>query len=476
MLLVLSACSSEDSGGMSGTGVSQGSIDSFGSIFVNGVEWDLDRARVEFDGVPVDEADLRLGMVVRVRGDLDDGGLTGRARSVDYDEVLEGPIENAPVLVLPGGTEKTFDVLGRRVSVDAGSTAFGGGASFAGLAQDDVLEISGFVDDGGVLRATRVELEGFFPAVDEVELRGTVSNLMKNPDGSGLFDLGTIMVRYAASTDFEDVSRNELAVGDFVEVDGTLSLAGDEIGAMKIELEEEGLGISDADEAEIEGFVSDFVSVSDFRVAGTAVDASGATFEPPGLVLADGMRVEVEGALVGGVLVADEVESEDDDDEDVDIEAAIFSIDPVARSLVVLGVEVETDAKTELEDERDGLSNFGFDDLRVGDWVEIDGGQIALGTARAKRIRRDFAEADVRLEGPVTSLDRLTPALSVLDQPSPIDMDTLYFDALGQPRSEMEFFDSLGGVQLGDVVRVTDVDAAQDDALLEADEVEISDD
>ena len=43
LLLAALACvegtQTADNGGMSGTGISQGAIDSFGSIFVNGVEW-----------------------------------------------------------------------------------------------------------------------------------------------------------------------------------------------------------------------------------------------------------------------------------------------------------------------------------------------------------------------------------------------------------------------------------------------------
>jgi len=33
-------------GGMSGTGISQGSVTAFGSIFVNGIEWNLDSAAI----------------------------------------------------------------------------------------------------------------------------------------------------------------------------------------------------------------------------------------------------------------------------------------------------------------------------------------------------------------------------------------------------------------------------------------------
>ena len=51
-----------DTGGMSGTGVSQGSIVSFGSIFVNGVEWQIGNAQIEVDDVVGVETDLRGGM------------------------------------------------------------------------------------------------------------------------------------------------------------------------------------------------------------------------------------------------------------------------------------------------------------------------------------------------------------------------------------------------------------------------------
>ena len=71
-----------DNGGMSGTGISQGTIDSFGSIFVNGVEWEIDAASIEVDDATAAELDLRVGMVVTVRGDLDSAGTTGTATDV----------------------------------------------------------------------------------------------------------------------------------------------------------------------------------------------------------------------------------------------------------------------------------------------------------------------------------------------------------------------------------------------------------
>ena len=49
---------------------------------MNGIEWELDGATIELDGTDANEADLRIGMVVRIEGDLDSGGQSGSALSV----------------------------------------------------------------------------------------------------------------------------------------------------------------------------------------------------------------------------------------------------------------------------------------------------------------------------------------------------------------------------------------------------------
>ena len=221
------SCSSSDSGGMSGTGVSQGSINSFGSIFVNGVEWNVSGATIELDGVRADSTDLRVGMVVRVEGSFSDDGLSGEADTVEFDDSIEGPIESDPVETVVG-VEKTFSVLGTTVIMRVGDTTFDDGATFAGLRADDVVEVSGFLDATGAIHATRIELGGVFPATDDIELRGRVANLVKNPDDSGIFDLGTVVVRYTATTQFSDVTRGSLTTGDLVEIDGTLRPTGNE--------------------------------------------------------------------------------------------------------------------------------------------------------------------------------------------------------------------------------------------------------
>jgi hypothetical protein len=465
-----------DNGGMSGTGISQGAVTAFGSVFVNGVEWDLTSSTIRIDGAPAIETDLRLGMIVRISGDLAPTGTTGTAIDIVFDDTVEGPIENDPVASSPDGLEMSFSTLGTLIIMNEETTAFDGGASFAGLRADDVVEVSGFVDDIGVVRATRIRLVGVFPANSNAELRGLVSDLVKNPDGSGDFSIGTILVHYVASTDFSDLTRQSLANGDFIEAKGTLRIAGNELDADEIELEIQGLGSGSIDDAEIEGFVSNFVSNGSFEVSGTLVDASAAVFDPPDFVLTNGARVEVEGRLENGVLLADSVEDEDEA-EDVKIQAVVSSVDLAGQTIMVLGVTISADGETRIEDDRDENKSFGFGDIEAGDWLDVGGLQTGPSTVLALRIERDTNGDDVSLEGPVTSLDVNAPALSIIDQPIPLDsVGTSYFDDLEQSRTEEEFFRNPGLVMIGDIVQAKDESALDLQTLSEADEVAIEGD
>lgn len=476
-----------DNGGMSGTGISQGSISSFGSIFVNGVEWDLTGASIRIDGQTATEADLRVGMVVRIAGDFDAGNASGRALVVRYDDVVEGPISAMPVETVPG-VEKTFTILGRAVVVDAVTTVFDDGASFETLAADDVLEVTGFEDETETVRATRVSRRNPFPGNAAVELRGLVSSLVVNPDDSGVFDLGPVTVRFDAATSFEDVTRSALAEGDLVEVEGSLRPSGTEIDATEVELRSPGLGADDRSRVEVEGVVRTCPASPDFCVGLVPVDASSASFEPAAFTPLPGDRVEVEGALVAGTLRADRIERETNSGagsgsgaaRNVRIEAAVTSVDPVARTLVVLGVTVEADPSTSLRDQSSvGDESFRFSEILPGDYLEVRGVEDGSPNVRALLIERNDATPgadDVRLEGPVTDFSTTPPyGLEILGRPVPIDGATLYFDALGGSRTATEFFETPGDVMLGDVVRVEDLSAASLSALGEADEVEIED-
>lgn len=346
------------SGGIGGTGFTQGPIEGFGSIFVAGVEWHTDAAEITVDGVPGAEKDLSVGMVVTITGDLELARTSGTALRVEQDDEIEGPVES---LQMTSADELEIEVLGSPVRLRRGLTTFeddGEGFGFDTIDLGDVVEVDGLTDDAGRLLATHIEKDGeLVLGQTEVDLEGVVSNLVPGIS----FDLGSIRVELGPGTEFEGLAEEELAIGLGVEVEGVL-VESDRVLAEEIELRGEQLA-GDFEDAEIEGFVTDFAGVSDFRVNGVRVDASGATFEDGGPGdLANGVRVDVEGPVAGGVLVAREVEIEGG--EDGDVEGPIEAFVDVS-SFEVEGVSIDASGAS--------FNGGTVDDLGPGVAVRVEG-------------------------------------------------------------------------------------------------------
>jgi hypothetical protein len=75
------------------------------------VTFDVDTASVVIDGTPAAASELRLGMVVEVRGTVDARTATGVAASVEFDDDLQGPVEAVDE------SQSTIVVLGQLVFV-----------------------------------------------------------------------------------------------------------------------------------------------------------------------------------------------------------------------------------------------------------------------------------------------------------------------------------------------------------------------
>jgi hypothetical protein len=316
-LSALFSCSS--GGGIGGTGaagVTVGPITNFGSIFVNDAELDISNATVTLEGVPGDSNDpnfgLKLGMVVKVEGEFSADGLTGVAVSVEFQDNLEGPVDD----VDPPGNELT--VLGHTVVVTT-STIFSGFSALSDLASGNMVEVSGLPDATGAIVATRIEKKGnTFDDVGELEIKGTISNLTPTT-----FTIGLLVVDYS-SVQLEDLPSGGLTNGLFVEVKSTEPPAGGVVVANEIEKEtpySESLG-GEGDRVEVEGFVTEFSAIDQpFRVNGVLVQTEATTQYEGGLPgdVANGARLEVEGVLdADGVLIAAKVEFEDGSGDDGD--------------------------------------------------------------------------------------------------------------------------------------------------------------
>lgn len=453
--------------GIGGTGIVFGMITGFGSIYVNGERYRTDDSEFDVDGDPTaGQGDLSVGMVVRLEVRLDENGMfTDRATRVVYDDEVQGPVAEAPTEVDgSGGTQKTFAVFGQTVTIDETTTVFDD-VTFDTLAAGDVVEISGFRGAGNAIVASYVKWrERLVPGVSEVELRGTVDGL----DSSAReFMLSGILIRYDGSTEIEVAGG--LANGKFVEVEGIYNDGPPEfVGAEEIETEDE--GFDDVDEISLQGVISDYVDLDDFKVSGVSVDASAAELSPANAadLLGDGVNVEVDGEIVGGVLIADELELRDGE---VRLDAEVESIDlPGNRFTVRYGslpgvITVVVDGQTAFEDGTGAVDNMGIDDLEQGYFVKIEGMENA-GEVHADQVKRDDLPVELRLRGPVDNFSLTAPYdfIDVLGIVYEIDGNTEFQDGT-MNMTRAAFF---GALQIGDEVDIDDEDA---DGI--ADEVEL---
>ena len=456
-------------GGIGGTGITSGTITGFGSVFVNGVEFETDGSSFDVDDdIGTDQDVLGLGMVVTVTGSINPDGVTGTALSILYDDEVEGPIAGDPVEDSDRVT-KTFTVLGITVVVDRNTTVFSG-TDYDSLAMDNIVEVSGFFDDTGALLATRLEKTGQLTlGLSGVEMRGTVRAF----NGTDTFLLDGITVMFDGSTDLSEVPGGVIDDGQFVEVTGTLETP-TFITALRIELESEGFD-DDEDRVSIQGLVTDFVNTGNFMVNGQPVDASAADFEPASLaaLLGNNASVEVSGPIVGGVLQAIEVEQRGGE---IKIIAPVTTFDAEAGwvNVSVVGGETDitvlTDSQTQFEDERDGPDDCSLSSLTsllLGEGLIVEGFISGDSNVLASSIKCDDLEK-IELRGPLdaASGDDTSGTVKILGVTIATDVDTKFEDGNDAPISGTSFF---GTVSPGDPAEFQDKLPA--DGI--ADEVEI---
>ncbi len=128
-LAVLVACggggssSSMPQAGMKSV-VTSGTITAFGSVFVNGVRYDVSAASLTKNDTTVAQSALSVGEVALVHGREDAQSGQGAADSVDVEDRVVGPIATIDT----AGSQLT--VLGQTISVTA-STSFGPGIAMS---------------------------------------------------------------------------------------------------------------------------------------------------------------------------------------------------------------------------------------------------------------------------------------------------------------------------------------------------------
>jgi len=414
-----------------------GLITGFGSIYVNGVEYDTTGAAYDVDDSSASsDSALAVGMVVNVQGSVNSDGRTGTADSVSYDDDIEGIVEN--LATDPDDMNiKTFTIMGVAIQADKNRTNFEGeddpGFSFDTIMNGDNVEVSGEYSD--VLLASYIEKQD--AADDEYEAKGTVDQY----NGSDQFVLilrnaSTLNVTIATGA---EIPSEDIMDGQYVEVEGTIPDpvdAPDALLASKVELEDEDrIDDDDEDEVEIKGVLSynaDFESwsVMDVQLAfGDSTEYSPESLEEAIADLsADGLYVEVEGQYVEGVLQVREIEIEEDELEFKADVAEITVVEPRDGSLVLsfgnaIGtVDVRVTPDTMFLDD-DAMEPYDLNSIMVGDKVEIKARMDADGNIYASSLHLED-DMGYEIEGPVEGIDEVS--IDVLGIVFTVDMDTFF--------------------------------------------------
>lgn len=312
--------------GSGGTGTfAMGPISGYGSIVVNGVRYDISQlgaAPLDDDGNPRESTTLQLGTVVRVEaGPIDRSVSPPRAvaSAVAVTSEVVGPVESA----VQDATGRTLQVAGQTVRIQTGTTVLDDRLTAGGPLPGDWVEVYGTIDSAVVparIVATRVEPHGASGA----RVRGTVTEL-----GAASLRIGSGLYSFGGGTPPAGV-----APGSLVQLRLQARAGSWQVGTVA----DAPTAPAEVDVAHVEGRVASLVSASRFVIDGLTVDASSV----PTTGLAVGKKVEVEGPIRNGVLVATllQLKTEDDSSEEVEpyeFHGTIAAVDPVARTFGLSG-------------------------------------------------------------------------------------------------------------------------------------------
>jgi len=362
-----------------------------GSVIVNGVQFSRsDNVAADnsvfIDDAPAAESDIRVGMIVKVRGSFGPTTLTGRYVRVDVEPQVIGAVANP--------TASGFSVLNQSVTV----TPF---TIFEGVSRTPVagtpVEVHGPFTGANAIEATYVRAA----SAAKVQIRGVVDAL---DNASGTLTIGSQQVN------FTPPGPAGLDVGRFVEAEGiqagAVVDATDPAGG-KVEIELISVE-ADGQEIEIEGSVeAGSVTATGFRLltaSGPLTVSFGVgtptVFEDEdnapvssGTVLVPGNQVEVEGFMIDGILIASEIELERK--ENVVLEGTV-----TGGTLFGLTLSQPLPEGTHVE---------------VGGSVVPDGGPpFTVNVTRVTPIADPLRAGNLVLQGPVANVNTIDNTFSIL--------------------------------------------------------------
>lgn len=258
--VVLLICGDQTSdAGIQGSGrarmMAYGRITGFGSVYVNDIKFSTTQAQVIINDKPASEADLKLGQVVLVEGDLNADGTTGTADTVNYSSSLRGVITQLDIL------NDLLMILGQKVRItDATLIDEAVQPSLLSLLQlGSRVRVTGFVNSAGELVASRIDREA---ASGALQVRGTVRDLNTL---LRTFRVNSLIVSYALAA-----VEGPLANGKQVKVAGASVLNTGVMLATSIKPAPL-FNAQENDQASLEGLITRYISDTNFEIDGQRV-------------------------------------------------------------------------------------------------------------------------------------------------------------------------------------------------------------
>lgn len=408
--LILSACggSTGSISGIDGSGapvvagtISTGAINGFGSVIVNGVRYNSDKAKILVNDQIVTEDSLHPGYQVKITGTINSDG-TSIADTIEFHPNLVGSVSQINL------STQQFTLLNHQVQVN-NTTLFDAAIKpnfLNGLKLDDTVLVSGFMDDKGLIIATRVELI----ATSNRQVMGYVSNL---DEVNFSFTLKNQRVNYSAAS-LNNFTNNQITANNLVVVTGTLDAQG--VLQAKTLVRLNNSFDKTIKTVETEGFVTRYLSASDFDVAGITWVANAQTSFENGsnANLELGIAVSVKGELnSAGQLIAQKIEFTKPSSNEIVGEVTEVSTVNTASittgKLQIGGTTIQTNAKTAFEDKGGAhLKRFNFSNINTGDFLKISGYTNQSNLIATKIEREDIQkenDTELKMNGVIFSID-----------------------------------------------------------------------
>lgn len=246
----------------------------------------------------------------------------------------------ASVAGVVSGKAGALTVGGAAMSISGPVTVNGKTGSSADVQPGDVIVASTSGQTAGSTAYTvssvdvRIEVESALTAIDLSLAQLVVAGQTVQVDAlTRLYDDNS-------DDSYSTLTLADFAVGNYVEVSGARQESG-VILATRVERKRLRAGQPGYSDIELYGNVATFDSTArTFVIGAQAIDYSAATVSG---TLAEGVRVEVNGSLSGGTLVATRVEvkrHQGNRGSEVEIEGPVGDLDTVARTFTALGYRV----------------------------------------------------------------------------------------------------------------------------------------